>query len=285
MTAKANGMIHHAPVRGKARCSAKAQNAETTAARAVGDVNEMRRAGFALLTASMAAAACGRIVTVPKTGSSGGLVPAGNMLIRYRVLGTLDFANLRYLMVFNTSGNGLTPYANSLNTAYLNYSFILVFGGTQVSGASFGLLQVIPIASGGFQTVALQVNPSLGLLNANSSGSGNEFTFSFNRLLLTPLANTSPTPVPSSTPTAGPTSIPTLASGVSSLWAINLFSTDANNNAIDAIAFGGISDQTFSQFVVDTLSPFDVVYNKPGGYTQVQNINAQIIAAEVINQP
>ena len=203
------------------------------------------------------------------------------MLIRYRVLGTLDFTNLRYLVVFNTNGNGQTPYANALNTAFLNFSFILVFGGTQAGGASFGLLQVIPIASGGFQTVALQVNPQLGTLNANSNGTGNEFTFSFNRLLLTPLASTSPTPAASPTP-AG---IPTLTSGVSSLWAINLFSADANNNPIDGIAFTGISDTTFNQFQVNTLAPFDVVVNKPSGYTQVANVNAQIIAAEVINQP
>jgi hypothetical protein len=281
MTAKANGMTHHAPVRGKARWSAIAQNAVATAASAVGDENEMRRAGFALLTASMAAA-CGRIVTVPKAGSSGGLVPSGDMLIRYRVAGTLDFTNLRYLVVFNTNGNGLTPYANSLNTAFLNFSFILIFGGTQVGGASFGLLQVIPIASGGFQTVQLQVNPQLGTLNANSNGTGNEFTFTFNRTLLTPLSNASPTPVP----TLAPTAAPTLSSGISTLWAINLFSADSTgNNAIDAIAFNGITDTTFNSFVVNTLSPFDVVVNKAPGYTQVANQNAQIIAAEVINQP
>lgn len=205
------------------------------------------------------------------------------MLIRYRVLGTLDFANLRYLVVFNTNGNGLTPYANSLNTLFLNFSFILVFGGTQAGGASFGLLQVIPIASGGFQTVALQVNPQLGTLNANSSGQGNEFTFTFNRLLLTPLANASPSPT--ATPTAAPTAFPTLLSGISSLWAINVFSADASNNPIDAIAFSGIGDTTFNSFVVNTLARFDVPVNKAPGYTQVQNINAQIVAAEVINEP
>src|SRR5579875_2811863 len=152
MTASANGTIHHAFVRGKARCSAKAHNAVTARARTVGDVNHMRRAGFALLTASMAAAACGRIVTVPKTTSNGGLVPSGDMLVRYRVLGTLDFQNFRYLVVFNTSGNGITPYGNSLNTAYLNFSFILTFGGASFGGAQYGLYQVIPIASGGYQT-------------------------------------------------------------------------------------------------------------------------------------
>jgi len=186
-------------------------------------------------------------------------------------------------VVFNTNGNGATPYANSLNTAFLNFSFILVFGGTQVGGASFGLLQVIPIASGGFQTVALQVNPQLGVLNANSNGTGNEFTFTFNRTLLTPETSTSP--LPSLTPTPGPTAFPTLASGISSLWAINLFSADANNNPIDAIAFSGISDTTFNSFVVNTLATFDVPVNKAPGYTQVSNVNAQIIAAEVINQP
>lgn len=278
-------MIHHAPVRGKARCSANAHNAEATAAsaEAVGDENEMRRAGFAILTMSMATAACGRIITVPKTAAQSGLVPSGDMLIRYTVLGTLDFTNLRYLVVFNTNGNGVTPYANSLNTAFLNFSFILVFGGTQVGGASFGLLQVIPIASGGYQTVALQVNPQLGTLNPNANGTGSQFTFTFNRSLLTPLTTTSP--APSLTPTPGPTAFPTLASGISSLWAINMFSTDANNNPIDGIAFSGINDTTFSQFVVNTAQQFDVVYTKPAGYTQVSNINAQIISAEVINQP
>jgi hypothetical protein len=231
----------------------------------------------------MAAAACGRIVTVPKTGSTGGLVPSGDMFIRYRVAGTLDFNNLRYLVVFNTSGNGLTPYApNLLNTSYLNYSFILIFGGSQVGGAAYGLLQVIPIASGGFQTVALQINPQfVTAFNANSSGTGNEFTFTFNRFLLTPITSASPTPVPSPSPNAAPT----LANGVSSLWAINAFSADVNNNPIDAIAFGGIADQTFSSFVINTLAAFDSPVNKAAGATQVQNINAQIAAVEILNQP
>lgn len=205
------------------------------------------------------------------------------MFIRYRVAGPLDFTNYRYLAVFNTNGNGLTPYANSLNTAFLNFSFILVFGGTQLAGASFGLLQVIPIASGGYQTVALQVNPQLGSLIPNSNGVGTEFTFTFSRTLLTPLMTTSPSPT--STPTAGPTAYPTLPSGISSLWAINLFSTDAQNNPIDAISFNGVQDTTFNSFVVNTAATFDVVSNKPPGSVQANQASAAIVSGEIINQP
>ena len=206
--AKANGITHHAPVRGNARCSANAHTAETTAASAVGDENEMRRAGFAVLTMSMAAAACGRIVTLPKSsGANGGLVPAGNMFIRYRVLGTLDFNSLRYLVVFNTTGNGITPLPAASTQSYVNYSFILAFGGTQVSGAAYAVFQIVNSGSGGYTAVLLPLNPAyVTNFNQNSSGSSNEFTFTFNRLLLTPLAGASPSPSPTAT-VAKPASI------------------------------------------------------------------------------
>jgi hypothetical protein len=207
------------------------------------------------------------------------------MFIRYRVAGSLDFVGVRYLIVFNTSGNGQTPYApNLLNTSYLNYSFILVFGGTTL-GAQVALLQIVATGtSNGFTTVPLQINPQfVTSFNANSSGTGNEFTYTFNRLLLTPLTSASPTPSPA--PPATPNPIPTLASGVSSLWALNAFSADVNDQPIDAIAFNGITDQTFSGFVVNTLAPFDNPVNKPAGAVQVTNPNAQIAAVEILNQP
>jgi hypothetical protein len=247
----------------------------------------MRRAGFALLTMSMAAAACGRIVTVPPTGSSGSLVPAGNMFIRYRVEGTLDFVNVHYLVVFNTSGNGITPYAAPGLQQFANYSFILVFGGTAAAGAAYALLQVVNSGtSSGFQTVSLGITPAfITNFNANSSGTGNEFTFTFNRNLLTAIATSSPTPTPSASPT--PAAYPTLLSGQSSLWAINCFTADPSNNPIDAISpVNGINDTTFSSFVINTLQPFDVPVNKstPPVY-QVANPNAQLIAVEIINTP
>jgi hypothetical protein len=210
------------------------------------------------------------------------------MFIRYRVEGTLDFVNYHHLVVFNTSGNGITPYAAPGLQQFANYSFILVFGGTAAAGAAYALLQVVNSGtSSGFQTVSLGINPAfITNFNANSSGTGNEFTFTFNRDLLTPITTSSPTPSPAPTPSSSATSIPTLLSGVSSLWAINCFSADTNNNPIDAVSpVNGINDTTFSSFVVNTLQPFDVPVNKPLPATFQVTPNAQIVAVEIINSP
>jgi hypothetical protein len=205
------------------------------------------------------------------------------MFIRYQVLGTLDFTNLHYLVVFNTTGNGQTPYAPSIAT-YTNYSFILVFGGTQTAGAAYAVFQVVNSGtSAGFTTVQLPQAPQyVTSFNPNSSGTGNQFTFTFNRLLLTPLVSASPSPGP----TATPNPYPTLASGVSSLWAINIFSADVNNNPIDAISNSGVNDVTFNSFVINTLLAYDVPVYKPSPPpVQVTNPNAQVMAVEIINSP
>jgi hypothetical protein len=91
------------------------------------------------------------------------------------------------------------PYSASF-TSYNNYSFALVFGGTALSGASYQLLQVISTgSSAGYTTRAVPINPLyVTSFNANSSGTGNEFAFTFNRLLLltVPIPNASATPSP-----------------------------------------------------------------------------------------
>jgi hypothetical protein len=167
-----------------------------------------------------------------------------------------------------------------------NYSFILVFGGTAAAGAAYTVLQVETTGtSQGYQTISLGINPAyITNFNPNSSGTGNEFTFTFNRLLLTPIVTASPTPIPSPSPT--PNAVPTLASGVSSLWAINAFSGDSNNNPIDAISPNGVNDTSFSSFVINTLAAFDTVVNKPlPPVVQVTNVNSQVVGVEIINQP
>ncbi len=258
----------------------------------------MRRLGFAVGALSMAVAACGRIVTVPKanSGSNGGTVPPGNMYIRFRTLGTLNFSQYYYVVVFNTSGNGQEPYAATFQS-YTNYSFALVFGGTSLTGASYQLLQVISTGtSAGYTTRSIPITPLyVTNFNANSDGTGNEFTFTFNRLLLltvpNPLASPTPSPSPTATPTTSasptptPLATPSISPGTSTLWAMNFFSTDTSFHPIDAIANNGINDVSF-QYVVDTTQNYDVPVNKPiPPPVQVASTSAQVIAIEVINTP
>lgn len=208
------------------------------------------------------------------------------MFIRYTTLGALDFQNLHYLVVFNTTGNGITPYSAPGLQQYANYSFVIVFGGS-TAGAAYAVYYVINTgtATDQFQLQQLVYNPAyVTNFNNNSNPSqGNQFTFTFNRLLLTAPTPTNPTPNPSPTP-AG---IPTLANGVSSLWAINCFTADTNNGVIDVISpVNGVNDTTFNSFVINTLSPFDLTSTKPNPPpVQVTNQRAQLMAVEIANVP
>ena len=240
----------------------------------------MRRLGFAVLVGSSMAAACGRIVTVPKVGAGTG-VPAGNMFIRFRTAGPLDFVNLRYVVVFNTSGNGQPVLATSINS-FANYSFELIFGGTNVGGASYQVLQILPTgtASGYTQLQVPILTQYVTNFNPNSNGTGNEFTFTFNRFLLTPIS----TPAPTATPT-GATPAPGPFPGVSTFWDLNFFSTDLQGNPIDAISNNGVQDVSFNDQVTTTAAS-DQVFNKPSPPPiQVSNAAAQVMAIEVINTP
>jgi hypothetical protein len=245
----------------------------------------MRRLGFAVLLMSMLVAACGRIITVPRTG--GTTVPAGNMLIRFRTQGTLDFTNQRYVIVFNTSGNGQQPLAPSFSS-FLNYSFELIFGGTNIAGASYALLQIFPNGtSSGYSQISIPVQTQfITNFNPNSNGIGNEFTFTFNRQWLNvpnPVATASPVP-PVPPPSPGPT--PTLAPGQSTLWNMAFFSADSTANIVlDSIGTNGVQDTSFI-FQIDVTQVSDRVINKPfPPPIQVNPSSAQVIAIEVINSP
>jgi hypothetical protein len=264
----------------------------------------MRRLGFAVGAMSMAVAACGRIVTLPT--NNGVSIPSGDMSIRFGTLGPLNFSSFYYVVIFNTSGNGVTPLASSL-TSYANYSFALVFGGNGVTGAQYQLLQVISTgSSAGFTTRAIPINPLyVTSFNANSNSQGTQFTFVFNRLLLltvpNPTSSATPSPSPSASPTATPSSVatsastpspspapsatPTISPGTSTLWAMNFFSTDTSFNPIDAISNNGVNDTSFS-YVVNTLDVFDTPVNKPNPPpVTVSNQSAQVMVIEVINNP
>jgi len=182
----------------------------------------LRKLGFCVLITTLVLVACGRQVTPDRTGPQVGVLP-GRMLIRFDTASPMDFQNYRYLVVFNTSGNGGVPYSNGFNTGYANYSFIFAVSGNsgQVLAQLYQIVQQPGGASGQPSQVLLQTSPIQVQFNPNSNGLGTEFTINFDRTLMFGIG----------TPSPGPTSSPL------SIWYFNFFTTDgrvANSSRYNA---------------------------------------------------
>jgi len=248
----------------------------------------VRRLGFwAVLVIAMVVAACGRQVTGLNQPSG---IPSGEMLIRVRVAGTLDFTNFKYVIVFNTSGNGNEPYPNAFQTGFLNYSYSLIFAGP--SGlATTQLLQyyLLPGTSSGLGYTSISIPVQSLNFVANDNGLGNEFQVIFNRLLLnqpspTGSATTVPTAGPSPSPGSSATPSVQATTAAQETWNINFIVTDVNGVPVDSMGVNGVQDTTFN-LPVDTTQPQNLSYTKPSGSTVPQSINAQLAGYTLINSP
>ncbi len=230
---------------------------------------------FALLIA--VAVACGRQVTPDPTGPSN---LAGKMVIRYRTVKPMDFNNVSYLIVFNTTGNGAEPYANGYGTTFTNYSFAFVVGAaTGGSTASPTLLQyyLVPGSSSGLSYRQIPVSPFT-TLQVNTNGSNTEFTLTFDRAQFAIASPTAPTPGPGSTPT------PSATADSLRYWNINFITTDRNGIPLDALGFGA-TDTSFA-LTVDTATENDsVLPPRPAGITPPSNQGASIDGGDILNTP
>jgi hypothetical protein len=201
------------------------------------------------------------------------------MVVRFKTAAPMNFGQYKYIIVFNTSGNGQEPYANALQTGFLNYSFAWVIGGT--SGPLPNppiLLQYYPLpgTSTGLQTISLAVPPTAANLLTNINGTNSEFQLTFNRQLFT---------IPPPTQTAPPSPVPTSTAQAS--WNINYFTTDQNGVPIDAGGINGKSDVAFTLSVNTTQSVdlTDSAFQKSGVSSTVSDPAAQITGGEIINVP
>jgi len=260
--------------------------------------------GLAVVVVAMILAACGRQVTglgAPDAGS----IQSGHMLIRFRVAGQLDFVNVEYLIIFNTTGNGIEPYPQANLTGYQNYSFAFVVGGNQYTSEPL-LYQyyLAPGTTSGIQLFRITIPPQLINYVPNSGGNpsgGGEFTINFDRSLPygvnpggspTPAATATPTTSPSPTPTPSPgaTAVATLNPNVQpttqaqQTWAINFITAQPNGVPIDSMGVGGPTDTTFS-YTVNTTTSVDNVVTKAVGASTPSNPSAQLQGFEVINAP
>lgn len=235
-----------------------------------------RLAGLTVVFATLFLSACGRQITglgAPDSGS----IPAGHMLIRFQVAGPLDFTNVRYVIVINTTGSGQEPYPAPNTSGYGAYSFGFVVGGNAVlSGPQLLQYFLAPSGASGLGSVQIYLPPQDYTFVPNSSSDPNtgEFTLTFLRALLDqpqPTATLSPVPQPT-----------TMAQRS---WAINFITTDVNGVPIDSMGTFGPRDTTFNKGIVNTTQSVDQPYTKPMGASSVNNPSAQLMGFEIINAP
>lgn len=199
------------------------------------------------------------------------------MQVKFRTAQAMDFTNVRYWIAFNTSGTGTSPYPKFCNQSqnYRDCSFEFIVGGNGVNAAP--LLAQIVRQNGPNGTVVpvlqyLQYAPQDVIFNPNSNGQNTEFTITFNRLLFNGITLGSPAPAPSPT------------SSAQTIWFMNFFTTDTNNNPLDAAGTGGANDISFT-FSVDTTANQDNQFTVPAGAVQAPSGAAQIASGEVLNNP
>ncbi len=255
----------------------------------------LRRFCIALIATALFAASCGRQVTPNRGGGGGGGGPglqSGFMSVKFRIQQSFDFANVRYVVVFNTSGNGQTPYANGALTNYQNYSFAFVVGGTGSQAVTPALYEYVrpPNTSVPPQIVPIYYTPQQVIFIPNSNGLGTEFTIIFDRALFygvpvtpAPGSSASPSPVPS---TGGGSVAPQPTTSAQALWTFNFFTTDPSGNPYDALGVNGAQDTSFQSPQLDTTQVFDQTFYVPAGAIAPPNPpTEQITGGEIANNP
>jgi hypothetical protein len=233
----------------------------------------------------LAISGCGRQVTGLGTTNGDIIVPAGQTLIRFETAGPLDFQNLTYLIVFNTAGNNLQPYAQGYNTDFKNWSYFFVVGGGSNFASFPGLLQVFQDpASGGARTFNINIPTGTVNFQASIPTANAQFGFqiTFNRCLLdNPAPTANPPPPVSSNRICGP------YNNISALWNISLFTLDRTQSPVDSLSPNGPSatDYTFGIDTDTVVAPPAGTKFKPASNSSTNNVSAQIVGIQIFSTP
>lgn len=241
-----------------------------------------------VVAAMMVLPGCGRQVTGIGLNANG-VVPSGYTLVRFETAGQLDFQNVSYLIVFNTTGNGQQPYAQGFNTNFQNWSvFFIVGGGANYANAP-GLEQVYLNPANNAASSFNVTYPTTIVNFQTSIPSGNAqygFQITFNRCIfdLSP-----PTSNPSVPVTANGICPPFANTGIGAVWNVSLFTLDKSLTAVDSLSTNGPSatDYTFSYNITQTIpgGSNSGQYFKPANNATVSNPAAQIVGVEIFNTP
>ncbi len=210
------------------------------------------------------------------------LVPEGQTLIRFDTAGPLDFANVAYLIVFNTAGNDQQPTAQGYNSDFKNWSYFFIVGGASGVASAPSLFQLYQDPVNGGPKPYQLIYPSNSVNFQTSIPTGNSsfgFQITFNRCLLDePVPSASPPPINTTNRTCPPYAFS------QSLWNISLFTLDRGSNPIDSLSTTGPTSADY-KFDIDTSTLVNKNYSKPANNTTVQLPGAQITGIEVFSQP
>lgn len=237
----------------------------------------IRRLSFGFIVVLVTAfivAACGRQVTPNPPGLGPGGAPPGYVAIHFDVAQQFNFSQYRYMIVFNTSGSGVTPSTDTLQTNWAGYSSALVALGSGI-GTSAQLVHFVPpkVGRGPPGWFVPITTPQQLSYNLNSNGTGTEFSM----LALKTILLTSPSPSPSPSPSATPPNI----------WTFNAFTTQATSLGSwvfrDSMGAGGPVDPQFVSPRLNMLTCFDNTYFALD--MNVTDPTAQIVSVEISNNP
>lgn len=244
----------------------------------------IRKCGFGLAVgAAFVVAACGRQVTPNPPGLGPGGTPVGFMSVKFDVAGQLNFSSYQYWIVFDTSGNGLTPDTHPFQNNWAGYSAAIEVGGVG-GGTSANTVQFIknsnPAIPPHFQYLIV---PGQQLqYTVNSNGTGTEFTVVFQRVIFNPAPFVSPAPP------------------FANVWRFNAFTTQASPQGqllfVDSMGAGGANDPQWNSPALLVTAPtppppdptpppaFDTVFTALSSGQQIDPA-AQIMSIEIANNP
>ncbi len=232
----------------------------------------IRRSGFVVLVLALIVSACGHQVTPDRPGTNGSGLPPGYMSVKFRVVQPFNFQNYSYMVVLNTSGNGVTPRANGTQTAYAGYYFAILVTGTTGSATAqmfqyyrqpgYTVPQLLQIPATQQQ---IQFYP-------NTNGQGTEFTVIIDRTLFfgitPPTGATPPPPAPN--------------------WNFNFFVASGSLTSlipVDSLGSGGPNDTTYSSPSLDMTTQFDTTITVMAGNHPSDQGPDNIQGGEIANNP
>lgn len=233
----------------------------------------IRRLSFGFVVVVVTAfivAACGRQVTPNPPGLGPGGAPPGYMSVFFNTASNFNFSNYQYMVVLNTSGSGVTPSTDTLQTNWAGWDFAIIAQGNGVSTFARAVKFVRSNQNPHIPPAILQLGttPQQFTYNLDANGTQSEFQVLAQRRIF----NSSPSPSPTSSPP--------------NVWTFNAFTTQANQQGqflfVDSMGAGGPVDPQFVSPQLCMTEPFDNTYY---AIFTPNDPSAQITSIEIANNP